>query len=139
MKDDVKLQQYVDNAFKENFFQVKADERPEYNGLQLINSKVIVSYLRQLMKIDLNYTPFYMEGMEVKVKELINVDTSIGDLKLLIGGTIDRIDRKDDTLRIADYKTGGLPKTPESMEKLFSRDKDQANYLFHTFLYAYFM
>ena len=139
MKDDVKLQQYVDNAFKENFFQVKADERPEYNGLQLINSKVIVSYLRQLMKIDLNYTPFYMEGMEVKVKELINVDTSIGDLKLLIGGTIDRIDRKDDTLRIVDDKTGGSPKPPESMEKLFSRDKDRANYIFQTFLYAYIM
>ena len=139
LKDDIKLQRYVDNAFKKIFFQVKEDERPEYNGLQLINSKVITSYLRQLMKIDLNYTPFYMEGMEKKVQEYIQVETAMGNLKLLIGGTIDRIDRKDDTLRIVDYKTGGLPKTPESIEKLFSRDKDRANYIFQTFLYSYIM
>ena len=80
-----------------------------------------------------------MEGMEYKAKEELEVATASGNIKLLIGGTIDRIDRKDDTLRIVDYKTGGSPKTPENIEKLFSRDKDRANYIFQTFLYAYIM
>ena len=80
-----------------------------------------------------------MEGMEAKVKHDIELNTASGQIKLAIGGTIDRIDRKDDTLRIVDYKTGGSPKTPENIEKLFSRDKDRANYIFQTFLYAYIM
>ena len=44
LKDDVRLQDYVDNAFKEKFFNVPLTEQPEYNGTQLIHSKVIASY-----------------------------------------------------------------------------------------------
>lgn len=43
-----------------------AGEQPEYNGTQLIHSKVIASYLRQLLRNDLQYAPFRMEGMEQK-------------------------------------------------------------------------
>lgn len=43
-----------------------AGEQPEYNGTQLIHSKVIASYLRQLFRNDLQYAPFRMEGMEQK-------------------------------------------------------------------------
>ena len=58
LRNDVKLQGYVDQAFKEEFFKVKPEEKPEYNGVQLINSKVITSYLRQLLRNDLQYAPF---------------------------------------------------------------------------------
>lgn len=139
LKDEYKLQSFVDNAFKEVFFQVDIQSQPEYNGLQLINSKVIVSYLKQLLRNDKAYAPFKMEAMEKRVKEPIQVNSKLGTLKLQIGGTIDRIDSKNDTLRIVDYKTGGTPKNPENIEKLFSSDKDRANYIFQTFLYAYIM
>lgn len=139
LNNETKLQSFVDSAFKKEFFQVKEEEFPEYNGLQLINSKVIVSYLKQLLRIDLQYAPFYIEGMEEKVKGEISIPTNQGNINVCLGGTIDRIDRKDDTLRIVDYKTGGSPKTPDSVEKLFIRDKDRANYIFQTFLYAYIM
>lgn len=66
LKNDVKLQAYVDNAFKEKFFHVSQTEQPEYNGTQLIHAKVIASYLRQLLKNDLQYAPFCMEAMEKK-------------------------------------------------------------------------
>ncbi len=139
LKDEYKLQSFVDNAFKEVFFQVDMQSQPEYNGLQLINSKVIVSYLKQLLRNDKAYAPFKMKAMEKRVKEPIQVNSKLGTLKLQIGGTIDRIDSKNDTLRIVDYKTGGTPKNPENIEKLFSSDKDRANYIFQTFLYAYIM
>lgn len=139
LRNDIKLQNYVDIAFKEEFFHVALTEKPEYNGTQLINAKVITSYLRQLLRNDLQYAPFFMEGMEKKVTEIIEIETSQGKLALNIGGTIDRIDSKDDTLRIVDYKTGGSPKTPENIKQLFTPADGRPNYIFQTFLYASIM
>ena len=139
LRDDVRLQGYVDRAFKEEFFHVDLNERPEYNGVQLINSKVISSYLRQLLRNDLQYTPFSMVGMEKKVQEEVTVNTPESPIKIRIGGTIDRMDCKDDTLRIVDYKTGGNPKTPTNIEQLFTPAEGRPNYIFQTFLYAAIM
>lgn len=139
LRDDVRLQGYVDRAFKEEFFHVDLNERPEYNGVQLINSKVIGSYLRQLLRNDLQYTPFSMVGMEKKVQEEVTVNTPESPIKIRIGGTIDRMDCKGDTLRIVDYKTGGSPKTPTNIEQLFTPAEGRPNYIFQTFLYAAIM
>lgn len=139
LRNDIKLQNYVDTAFKEEFFHVALTEKPEFNGTQLINAKVIASYLRQLLRNDLQYAPFFMEGMEKKVTEIIEIETPQGKLALNIGGTIDRIDSKDDTLRIVDYKTGGSPKTPENIKQLFTPADGRPNYIFQTFLYASIM
>ena len=139
LRNDIKLQNYVDTAFKEEFFHVALTEKPEFNGTQLINAKVITSYLRQLLRNYLQDSPFFMEGMEKKVTEIIEIETPQGKLALNIGGTIDRIDSKDDTLRIVDYKTGGSPKTPENIKQLFTPADGRPNYIFQTFLYASIM
>ena len=139
LRDDVRIQGYVDRAFKEEFFHVPFDERPEYNGVQLINSKVISSYLRQLLRNDLAYAPFSMAGMEEPVEEPLEINTPEGTIKIKIGGTIDRMDCKEDTLRIVDYKTGGSPKTPANIEQLFIPAEGRPNYIFQTFLYAAIM
>ncbi len=39
LRNDVKLQSYVDCAFKEKFFHVSEEEQPEYNGTQLFTPK----------------------------------------------------------------------------------------------------
>ena len=136
LKDEVKIQAYVDAAFKEKFFHVDEKEQPEYNGTQLIHAKVIASYLRQLLRLDLAYAPFQMKGMEEPVHEPLELDTPAGKIRLNLGGTIDRMDQKGDTLRIVDYKTGGSPKTPENIEQLFTPGHNRPGYIFQTFLYA---
>ena len=139
LRDEVKLQSYVDRAFKQELFKVAPEEKPEYNGIQLINSKVIVSYLKQLLRNDLQYTPFEMIAMEEKVSEEITIPTGQGPFTLRLGGTIDRMDAKEGTLRIVDYKTGGSPKTPANIEQLFTPSETRPNYIFQTFLYAAIM
>ena len=134
LRDEIKLQGYVDQAFKQELFKVAPEEKPEYNGVQLINSKVIVSYLKQLLRNDLQYTPFEMVAMEKKVSEKITIQTALGPLTLRLGGTIDRMDAKEGTLRIVDYKTGGSPKIPANIEQLFTPSETRPNYIFQTFL-----
>ena len=139
LRDEIKLQGYVDQAFKQELFKVAPEEKPEYNGVQLINSKVIVSYLKQLLRNDLQYTPFEMVAMEKKVSEKITIQTALGPLTLRLGGTIDRMDAKEGTLRIVDYKTGGSPKIPANIEQLFTPSETRPNYIFQTLLYAAIM
>lgn len=136
LNNEAMLQNYVDNGFKELFFNIPMDERPEYNGVQLINSAVILRYVQQLLRNDKRYTPFTFVGSEQYVDEEFDIETPKGIIKSRIGGIIDRLDAKDNTLRIVDYKTGGDADTPANVESLFIPDKKRSNYVFQTFLYA---
>lgn len=139
LNNETRLQEYVDNAFKELFFHVDADEKTEYNGVQLIHASVIVSYLRRLLQRDLAYAPFTMEATEYPT--YLELDVCVGEdmLHTSIGGIIDRMDSKDGTLRIVDYKTGGSPKGCSEIEDLFVPSEKRANYIFQAFTYAYVM
>lgn len=139
LRNEVKLQDYVDTAFKKLFFNVPQNEKPEYNGVQLINSAVIARYLKRLLQNDLRYAPFTFIASEMEVDEPIDIQTPKGVIKSRIGGIIDRMDSKDGTLRIVDYKTGGDADTPPHVESLFIPDKKRSNYVFQTFLYAAIM
>lgn len=136
LKDEVRLQTYVDNGFKELFFNLPQNEQPEYNGIQLINSAVIVKYIQQLLRNDLRYAPFTFVGSEQRIFENIEIYTPTGNIQSRIGGIIDRIDSKGESLRIVDYKTGGDADTPANVQSLFIPDKKRSNYVFQTFLYA---
>ncbi len=138
-KDTIRLEAYVDDAFKELFFHIPDDEKPEYNGIQLINSAVIIRYIKQLLQHDIRYAPFQYLESEKSVTEKISIHTPSGDFHSRLGGYIDRLDCKEDTLRIVDYKTGGKADTPASVESLFIPDKKRSSYIFQTFLYASIM
>lgn len=105
------LQQVVDQAFREEFFKVEqTDSMPEYNGLQLINKKVIIRYLQQLLKIDERLAPFQIKGMEEEVTTNIEFDINEEYYRIQIGGFVDRIDEiisdGKRIVRVIDYKTG---------------------------------
>ena len=136
LKDDACLQNYVDKGFKKIFFNIPEDVPSEYNGIQLVNSAVIVRYIRQLLRNDLSYAPFTFIASETKVQENVEIQTAEGAVKSRIGGIIDRMDLKGNQLRIVDYKTGGNAETPANIEALFVPDKKRASHIFQTFVYA---
>lgn len=133
LKDEVRLQTYVDNGFKKLFFNLPPDEQPEYNGIQLINSAVILKYVQQLLRNDLRYAPFTFVGSEQPVYENITIQAADKIIQSRIGGIIDRMDTKDGTLRIVDYKTGGDADTPANIASLFIPDKKRSNYVSRPF------
>ncbi len=136
LRAEERLKGYVDRAFKEEFFKIDLNEKAEYNGMQLITARVIVSYLKQLLRNDLAYAPFDMVAMEKRVYEVVTVNIAVQPVKLRLGGIIDRMDSKEGTLRIVDYKTGGSEQTLSSMDELFANDGKRKGYIFQTFLYA---
>lgn len=136
LKNKRKLEDYVHIAFKELFFKVDKREEVQYNGTQLINRRVITSYLEQLIINDKSYTPFSLISMEEKIREEVTISNGSEVLTVNLGGFIDRKDLKDGVLRIIDYKTGGTPSSLNEINELFTPSKNRPGYIFQTFLYA---
>ena len=140
------IEMIVDQAFKEELFKVKDNSyTPEYNGLQLINRGVVISYLRKMLVIDSRLTPFRILGLENKVETTVRFDSTDGEREIKVLGIIDRLDEITDDdqqqrIRVIDYKTG-MParKKVEEIAELFS-DTDihakHTNYYLQALLYA---
>ncbi len=144
LKEELHIQTLVDEAFRSEFFHSTPDAPLRYNGTQLIVRHVICSYLRQLLRMDKRHTPFLYIESEKRIHEKYTVESHGTTLDVLLGGTIDRIDRKTDehgheVTRIIDYKTGGSQKVIRNIDELFHRDKPRDGYVFQAFYYAYLM
>ena len=139
------LQRIVDRTFNEELFKVaNAKQHPQYNGLQLINRGVIISYLKKLLQMDLSLTPFRILAMEKPVEQEVVFNVDGKSHTLTIGGYVDRLDEVEEgngkVIRVVDYKTGRKPQTAvAAFEDIFSGDKvtkNHADYYLQTFLYA---
>ena len=147
LSSKVEIEAAVDSAFRKVLFNVFGDRgfAPEYNGLQLINREVIVTYLRRLLEIDMKLAPFEILGLETDVREELEVKFGERKIKTMIGGRIDRLDLVTDhgvrRIRVIDYKTGshhdkkGIP----NIKEIFSSENrsQQAGYYLQTILYSH--
>lgn len=113
LKTPAAIERIVDEVFEEELFKMGSrKQKPEYNGIQIINRQVIISYLKQLLTADRQLTPFAILGLELKVATSLTLSTSRGQHTVRIGGIIDRLDRITDKttgkhrIRVIDYKTG---------------------------------
>lgn len=136
LKSKVDIEQAVDKAFNKELFKMTSSKRPEYNGLQLINREVLITYLRRLLSIDLQLAPFDVIGLEVDVAEPLDIKVGALHFTTSIGGRIDRLDKITETdadrIRVIDYKTGRESKAQlKSIEDLF----DSANLNKHSDYY----
>ena len=146
LKDEKMLETVVDRAFNEELFKLSASEAAnkkratEYNGLQIINRKVIIEYLQQLLKTDQRLAPFTVLGLEKQVYNDIVFNTEDGaQRKVKIGGIIDRLDMvTDPTIRVVDYKTGSPIKSAiKSIDEVFEGNSyKHSDYYLQTFLYS---
>ena len=130
------LHKFINDAFIEHFFNNSTP--PVYNGEQLISRDVLNKFLLRLVELDNAYTPFKYLGSEKIVRMPYTVKRHDGkEIKVSIGGTIDRIDSKNGTLNIIDYKTGGgRDDTKTSLDDIFAHNGTSSGYRFQAFLYS---
>ena len=145
LKDSTVVERGLDRAFAKHLF--KSDNpraHPDYNGLQLINRRVITHYLRQLLRIDQRLTPFTIRGLEGALYGPLTVTTSQGTREVLVGGRIDRLDEVSDNdgrhIRVVDYKTGGkaIDKWLEGVNDIFdpANIPNHSDYYLQAMLYS---
>lgn len=128
------LDEIVDIAFKETFFK---GGTPIYNGEQYINRGMLKRFLLHLLRIDKSVAPMYYICGEGEVCMPYSIESNGNRIDLEIGGTIDRIDVKGDTVNIIDYKTGGGARDAKSsLEEIFAHEGKSSGYRLQSFLYS---
>ncbi len=110
-------------------------------GLCQIVQSVLRQYLTNLLSWDRLHCPFAIEELEKDVSQEISLSTDRMDLRVRVGGRIDRMDRMRDEggefLRIVDYKTGRPKAVPADLASLFQQEtKGQERYYLQTLLYC---
>lgn len=146
-KGNVTIHRFVDEAFREQLFNLKDSNRPmpRLGGLQVINAEMIFSFIVKLLRYDLQLTPFKVLGLEEKVYDNIPVSTIHGTTDISIGGAIDRLDMVTDktlgtqTIRIIDYKTGRYNTLDiPSVEDIFNPEyiKKHSDYYLQAMMYS---
>ena len=122
----------LDRAVQEGFqehFRGRADEELTLEGRNLIAYDIVHKMARQILKMDAQYAPFEIVSLERETDEGYARLLSVSDASVTVRlkGIIDRVDRKGDTVRVLDYKTGRDEKKINSIASLFDRDDKRRN------------
>ncbi|HEY9046468.1 MAG TPA: PD-(D/E)XK nuclease family protein, partial [Ohtaekwangia sp.] len=136
-KVSTKLDRLIELAFREHFH-LPETKKFEYDGRQLVVKEMVKKFAMKVLAHDKAHTPFTIELLESR-----NFTTSIPviqgtqSLNIILGGLIDRVDRKENTVRIVDYKTGKDENKFEDIPSLFTRDLKRNKAAFQAMLYAW--
>lgn len=127
-------EQLIDLVFIDTY-ELNPAKKVTYEGQRLVVREVVKSFVERIVQHDQKYAPFSIEGLE---REGLLYYAAISHMpgQAVLGGKIDRLDRKGDLVRVIDYKTGKDKLEFESIESLFSREDGRNKAAFQTMLYA---
>jgi RecB family exonuclease len=100
-------------------------------GNNLIAYEAIKQFIEKVLDFDCEQTPFNILGLEKgKLKAddfVLKLEIENGKRKIVIGGSIDRLDEKDGVLRVLDYKTGRAELKFHDLDSLFDQSSKKRN------------
>jgi hypothetical protein len=131
---EIVFHKLIDQVFCDTYY-LEPGKKVIYEGQRLIVREVIWKFIRRIVDLDKQRTPFVMEAVELSGL-LYNAKIKHAPGFAVVGGTIDRVDRKGDEVRIIDYKTGQDKLDFEDIPSLFLRDEKNRKAAFQTLVYA---
>lgn len=121
-------------SFRQKFMRNKPGS---ISGKNLIIITLIENMISRILTIDLHKAPFELVGLEAFYQRLFTFKLNGKSRNVKLGGTIDRIDRKDGVIRILDYKSGRDSLEISTLESLSEYDKEGNSAAFQTLLYSW--
>ncbi|MEL6539344.1 MAG: PD-(D/E)XK nuclease family protein [Bacteroidota bacterium] len=105
----------------------------------IIAQKVLQRLVARVVKLDEEYAPFTLLGLEVGRAHPLSATIALQHGKeVRLSGIIDRVDQKDGTVRTLDYKTGNDSKRITSITALLdSNSRTRNGAALQTLLYAW--
>ncbi|HEX6225381.1 MAG TPA: PD-(D/E)XK nuclease family protein, partial [Chryseolinea sp.] len=128
------VEKLIDEVFI-NAYHLEPGRPVRYEGQRLVVREIVKSFAHRILEMDRLYAPFEIELLEQGGLDY-SVDINQFPGSALISGKIDRVDRKDNLVRVIDYKTGKDKLSFDSVASLFSRDAKRNKAAFQTLLYA---
>ncbi|MBL7850347.1 MAG: PD-(D/E)XK nuclease family protein [Cyclobacteriaceae bacterium] len=129
------VRQLIDDAFVKHYG-LDPTRKVVYQGQTLVAREVIRSFVEKVLEHDKAYTPFHIEGLERgEWQYFVPIPHAPG--RVILSGKIDRLDRKENTVRILDYKTGKADLNFDSIDALFDGSNNKRNRAaFQTLIYS---
>lgn len=131
LADKRKINSSLKTALEKEFFKKGSFN---LNGRNLLVFDIIKKFVVKVLQFDKTIAPFQLMSLENKYYSSIMVESVEGPLEIRYGGSVDRLDRVGDKIRVVDYKTGKSDNTINKLDKLFNGDRNKA--AFQTMLYA---
>jgi hypothetical protein len=117
---------YVQQAFTEILSPENKSKPFLITGRNLIIREILLKYVLRLVQIDQFYAPFTLIATEHWVESSMEINSGKEKFFVNLGGKIDRMDQKDNRIRIIDYKTGSDKLKIDSIENLFGEKTNPA-------------
>lgn len=138
--DFADARQMVDKLIDQIFaatYNMEPGKKVEYQGQSVIIQQLVRNFALRILERDKELAPFTMEAIEADgLLHRVKINSAPG--YAVLGGKIDRVDKKEHLLRIVDYKTGSDKLDFESIPSLFDRhNKKRQKAVFQTLLYAF--
>src|SRR5690606_1074233 len=105
------------------------EEMVQLSGQLIIARDVLQRYIYRLLEVDESYAPFEIISLEGSKDYFSDISLNLPQGERVIGlrGIIDRVDRKGNTIRLIDYKSGADKKDFEDVNSLFDRENKSRN------------
>jgi ATP-dependent helicase/DNAse subunit B len=134
LTSETSIEKLIDEVFIETYG-LEPGKPVVYEGQRLVVYEIVKRFAQRIIEMDRAYSPFVMEALE---QEGLSYEMKLGNSPgfVTLSGKIDRVDRKDDVVRVIDYKTGRDKLDFESVPSLFSREERRNKAAFQTMLYA---
>lgn len=133
----------IEKAIRKQYF-LEEDDQLKLTGHLTIARDVLQKYLLRILEVDAESAPFEIISLEAerKYKAQFPIQTPVGSQVVLLGGIIDRVDKREGVIRLMDYKSGKDSKQFQSIAGLFDRENKNRNKaamqtLFYGLLYHY--
>lgn len=135
-KDNKRIKDEVARAYTQNYLKITDNTIHYPEGSHKLIANVMEKYVKQLLLHDEKHTPFTFVAAELDCRATVRLENG---KEVNIKGFIDRIDEKDNIIRIIDYKTGngGLTFKDKELSDVFDATlPNRPKYVLQTFLYA---
>jgi len=137
ISNSLQIDKEITIAFAVNYFKKKNNALVPLEGNNLLIANVLRKYILQVLKIDKKHAPFSYISSE----ERCNIRFPIHNNQVFVNlkGFIDRVDEKENRIRILDYKTGSGKLEFKSLDEVFQHNKEyRPKFVLQTFLYGIF-
>ncbi len=109
--DFFRLESSVDGAIEKAFkaeFGMNEKKRFEFKDRNVVMADIIRRFVKRVLELDKEYAPFEIVSLEAedKYEKFLSIDSNGNRIKVKLGADIDRVDKKNGSVRVLDYKTG---------------------------------
>jgi CRISPR/Cas system-associated exonuclease Cas4 (RecB family) len=130
------IEALIDHVFIESYH-LDPEKPVLYEGQRVVVKEVVKRFAEEILKKDIAYAPFEIVGLETRDRTYAVRLPVEGNPEVQLGGSIDRADRKNNVVRVIDYKTGKDNITFEGpVSDLLNRDAERNKAAFQTMMYA---